>query len=147
MWCRAAYYASNACLVHIFFFQRKVDHIGFLLAWLVWLILGIGLKGYWFLGWPVAHWWLDRRLCLSNTVSVTNWTYVTPLPLLLSLSLTVTLSQNLLKICIWWCRPSKAVENVSLVLPKTFMGLQRVGHDWATELNWKHFLPLHKVKI
>ena len=29
-----------------------------------------------------------------------------------------------------------------------FMGLQRVGHDWATELNWtelKHYLQFHKT--
>ena len=26
------------------------------------------------------------------------------------------------------------------VLP--FMGLQRVGHDWATELNWTEWLPI-----
>ena len=26
-----------------------------------------------------------------------------------------------------------------------FMGLQRVGHDWATELNWTDLLPIYKL--
>ena len=27
-----------------------------------------------------------------------------------------------------------------------FMGLQRVGHDWATELNWYHLLKFKKIE-
>ena len=28
-----------------------------------------------------------------------------------------------------------------------FMGLQRVGHDWATELNWSYFFDYHSFVI
>ena len=28
-----------------------------------------------------------------------------------------------------------------------FMGLQRVGHDWVTELNWTEFTLIHEPKI
>ena len=28
-----------------------------------------------------------------------------------------------------------------------FMGSQRVGHDWVTELNWRHWWPLQYVSV
>ena len=42
----------------------------------------------------------------------------------------VDMSLGELRSC-WWTGKSGVLW---------FMGLQRVGHDWATELNWEHFL-------